>query len=211
MGAGSARGRMPRGPGAVMRPELTPFLASADFCNWYWLKEELVLFCRENSLSTVGSKGELTARIARYLDTGEKGQPAPAEVPAARRSPDTPLTAETVIPAGYRNTETVRAWFCSVLGEGFRFNVPFMTWMKENAGRKTFGEAAAAWTEIRERLKTDKPPIGEQFEYNRYVRDFFADNPNRSRGEAIQCWKGKKSRPGHNRYERCDLDVLKRG
>lgn len=106
-----------------------------------------------------------------------------------------PLTPETLIPAGYRNTEAVRAWFRSVLGEGFRFNVPFMTWMKENAGRKTFGEAADAWTEIRERLKTEKPPIGEQFEYNRYFRDFFADYPNRSRGEAIQCWKGKKNGP----------------
>ena len=42
-----------------------------------------------------------------------------------------------------------------------------------------------------------------------YIRDFFEDNKDHSMSEAIICWKYKKSLPGHNRYERSDLRVLK--
>ncbi|WP_337565458.1 hypothetical protein [Ruminococcus sp.] len=37
---------------------------------------------------------------------------------------------------------------------------------------------------------------------------FFADNQGNSLDEAIKCWKYKKQLPGHNRYEKSDLDVL---
>ncbi len=33
-----------------MRPELTRITNADDFLNYYWLKEELVQFCRENEL-----------------------------------------------------------------------------------------------------------------------------------------------------------------
>jgi hypothetical protein len=191
-----------------VRPELTTALAAEDFRNWYWLKKELADFCLCNGLPAYGSKADLTGRIALFLATGEIGSPLSAG--SAEPSPDNsgPLSADTVIPAGYRNTETVRAWFRSAVGKEFRFNVPFMNWMRENTGVKTFGEAVDAWREIRKRLKTEKLPIADQFEYNRYTRDFFADNPGRSRHEAVRCWNHKKSRPGHNRYERGDLTAL---
>ena len=50
--------------------------------------------------------------------------------------------------------------------------------------------------------------IDKQFEYNTYIRDFFADNRGKSLDEAIKCRKYKKQLPGHNRYEKSDLDVL---
>ena len=46
-------------------------LSSETFRSFYYLKEELVAFCRENGLPTSGGKLELTERIAHYLDTGE--------------------------------------------------------------------------------------------------------------------------------------------
>ena len=53
------------------RPELNQELDAATFRKIYYLKQELVSFCREKGLPTSGSKTELTDRIAYFLDTGK--------------------------------------------------------------------------------------------------------------------------------------------
>lgn len=93
------------------------------------------------------------------------------------------------------------------IGKGFSFNVAFQKWLKENAG-KTYADAVEAYYRLREEAKTQKTQIGRQFEYNTYIRDFFADNKGKTLDDAIRCWKYKKSRQGHNRYERADLAAL---
>ena len=52
------------------RPELNKKLDAATFRSFYYLKQELTDFCKENGLPTSGSKSELTDRIAYFLDTG---------------------------------------------------------------------------------------------------------------------------------------------
>lgn len=54
------------------RPELSLNISVDTFKNYYYLKEELVDFCRQNGLQTSGSKQELTERIACFLETGKK-------------------------------------------------------------------------------------------------------------------------------------------
>ena len=53
-----------------------------------------------------------------------------------------------------------------------------------------------------------KTEISGQFEYNTYIRDFFADNPGKSLHDAIVCRNYKKGLPGHHRYEQSDLRAL---
>lgn len=53
-----------------------------------------------------------------------------------------------------------------------------------------------------------KAEIGGRFEYNTYIRDFFADNPRKSLHDAIKCWNYKKGLPGHHRHEQSDLRAL---
>ena len=60
------------------RPVLDRNLDSKTFRDYYYLKEELVSFCRENGIPVSGGKIEITDRIAYFLDTG-KILPAPAE------------------------------------------------------------------------------------------------------------------------------------
>jgi len=55
-----------------------------------------------------------------------------------------PITSETVIDAGYRNTQNVRRFFKAVLGERFKFDRPFMAWMKTHTGT-TMSDAVAEW------------------------------------------------------------------
>jgi len=53
------------------RPVLDKCLDSKIFRDFYYLKEELIDFCRNNSLPTSGGKIEITDRIAYFLDTGK--------------------------------------------------------------------------------------------------------------------------------------------
>lgn len=53
------------------RPELNEETDSAAFRSFYYLKQELFDFCRENRLPTLGSKAELADRIAHFLGTGK--------------------------------------------------------------------------------------------------------------------------------------------
>lgn len=109
------------------RPVLDNNLDSKTFRDFYYLKEELLNFCRKNGLPVSGGKIELTD---------------------------------------------------------------------------------VAYYQILEEKKKGKTKIDKQFEYNTYIRDFFADNQGKSLEEAIKCWKYKKQLQRHNRYERSDLVAI---
>lgn len=187
------------------RPCLAKDLDSSLFRSHYYLKEELVRFCRENGLPASGGKQVLTERIEYFLETGEI-LPA-AQIKKSRSAAPEDITEDTLIEEGIVCSEKHRAFFKKHLGSGFSFNVAFQKWLKANAG-KTYREAIEAYRTIREESKKSKTKIDRQFEYNTYIRDFFAANKGRSLEEAIKCWKYKKSLPGHNRYEPSDLAAL---
>jgi hypothetical protein len=42
-----------------------------DFNDFYWLKSELMSFCREIGISSSGGKIEIANRISEYLETGK--------------------------------------------------------------------------------------------------------------------------------------------
>jgi len=187
------------------RPALKAGLGSNEFRKWYYLKEELVLFCKQNGIPASGSKTELADRIALFLDTG-RTEIIPHKVKATGKA-KSPLiiTPETLIQKDIVCSEIHRAFFKEQIGSSFSFNVAFQKWLKNNPGR-TYAEAVDAYHEIKDKQKREKTVIGGQFEYNTYIRDFFEHNKGRSLDEAIRCWKYKKSLPGHNRYEDSDLN-----
>ena len=188
------------------RPILDNSLDSKTFRNFYYLKEELVDFCRKNGLPTTGCKIEITDRIAHFLDTGEilsvsKGRKMPVQ------TVDVDIDLEAKIEPNFVCTEKHRAFFKEHIGAAFSFNVAFQKWLKSNTG-KTYKEAISAYYKILEDKKKGKTTIERQFEYNTYIRDFFADNKGKSLEDAIKCWNYKKQKQGHNRYERADLVAL---
>ncbi len=188
------------------RPILDRELDSKTFREFYYLKEELVAFWRKNDLPTVGGKIEITDRIAHYLDTGE----IPIVKVVKKRTPViADINEETEIESDFVCSEKHRAFFKKHIGSSFSFNVAFQKWLKCNAG-KTYKEAISAYYQIIEDKKKGNTKIDKQFEYNTYIRDFFADNKGKSLEEAIKCWKYKKQLQGHNRYEKTDLKALKK-
>jgi hypothetical protein len=54
------------------------------------------------------------------------------------------LTRATPITATYRNTQNVRRFFKAECGSHFKFDRPFMAWLKDGKP-KTLGDAADAW------------------------------------------------------------------
>lgn len=194
------------------RPALNTDISIRDFKDFYWLKEELIAFCRQEGLRQSGAKMEITQRIVHYLETGNKDLPNQKVKRVVQSTFDwktEPLSLETPITDSYKNTSNVRQFFVQHIGKRFRFNLKFMDWMKVNTG-KTLEDAIQVWKQIEIEKKTRTAPkdIPPQLEYNRYMRDFLADNPNASRETVIRYWKIKKSMRGDNVYRRSDLQLL---
>jgi hypothetical protein len=54
------------------------------------------------------------------------------------------ISRATPIAETYRNTQNVRRFFKAQCGEAFKFDRPFMAWMKDGTA-KTIGDAADEW------------------------------------------------------------------
>lgn len=183
------------------RPNLDRNISLADFNDFYWLKEELIEFCRKNDIKTFGGKIELTKRIQNFLLTGEKSTNSKPtnQLKSNFDWNKGKLDNSTLITDNYKNTENVRAFFIKEIGTNFSFNVKFMKWLKENVD-KTLADAVKEWKNL-DNLKKDKNYVSEiapQFEYNKYMRAFLADNPNLTSKDAMKFWKLKSAIRGTN-------------
>lgn len=184
-----------------MRPSLTQEINIQDFKSFYWLKEELQLFCRENGISTSGSKLEITERIEVFLLTGEIKKPLRKVKKVSQIQEE--LSLDTVITENHRCSQDVRAFFKTAIHPKFHFSTYIQNYFKHNVG-KTYRDVVHAWYEEEQRKKDPlyKKEIAPQFEYNQFTRDFFTDpkNKGKSREDAIEAWNTIKKLPGSNRY-----------
>lgn len=187
------------------RPILNSNLSAEDFRNFYYLKEELINFCKENNLKTSGSKEQLSQQIFHFLSTGEilSFQNTKKQAPILH----TEIATDSIIEDNFVCSEKHRSFFKREIGKNFTFNVTFQKWLKNNHG-KTYQDAIDTYIQIITNSKKTKTTIDKQFEYNTYIRDFFDDNK-LSLKDAIKCWNYKKGRSGHNKYEPIDLIALR--
>lgn len=189
------------------KPELTRDLDSKTFREFYYLKEELVTFCRIYGLQAMGSKEDLIERISVFLDTGERiGKNY--EKPKTN-SPNV-IELDSLIEPNFVCSEKHREFFKREIGQSFTFKVAFQKWLKNNTG-KTYGDAINAYYGILADRQTNTSEIGEQFEFNQYFRDFFKDNKDLKREDAIKCWNYKKNLRGSHKYDKSDLEILRGG
>lgn len=186
-----------------VRPNLTKEISIKDFDEYYWLKEELQTFCRENGISASGSKTEIFDRIKTYLLTGEIKKPIRKTRINKKIEKKSELSLETVITENHRCSQEVRAFFKKVIPK-FHFSTYIQDYFKNNIG-KTYRDVVVAWNDEQEQKKdpTYKKNIAPQFEYNQFISDFFADpkNKEKSRKEAIEAWNRIKILPGSNKYK----------
>ncbi len=191
------------------RPDIFDIQSGTELQRWYWLKAELVDYCKAIEIPYTGNKSAITERIAHFLDTGKISQPVRQQVASNFNWAKEELRLETMITDSYRNGPNVRRFFSEHIGPKFRFNIAFMQWMKSNIG-KTLADAVNAWEAIEQEQKKAgfKSKIPASNQYNQYLRDFFAANPKRSMQEARRCWARKTEGPAPHRYHVSDLLFL---
>jgi SAP domain-containing new25/Domain of unknown function (DUF6434) len=186
-----------------MKPNLTKNISIQDFKDYYWLKEELQAFCRENVISASGSKIEITERIETFLLTGEIKKPIRKAKSHTKPQHHNELSLDTVITENHRCSQEVRAFFKTVIGPKFHFSTYIQDFFKTNVGR-TYRDAVDAWNAEEERKKDPlyHKKIAPQFQYNQFIRDYFADpnNKGKSREDAIEVWNQVKQLPGSHKY-----------
>jgi len=98
------------------------------------------------------------------------------------------FTLSSRIGEGWRCSQALREFFREHTGASFRFNAALRDFIHDGAGR-TLAEALAHYESS---LTAPAPEIGEQFEYNRHTREFFAANPGATREQAIDAWWKKR-------------------
>ncbi len=195
----------------MKRPDLIDIKTAEELQKWYWLKQELVDYCKLMKIHYSGSKAEIMDRIAETLETGVikaekriKKQKFSSRFNWAKEV----LTPDTMITDSYKNGQNTRRFFQEQIGPSFKFNIDFMAWIKANVG-KTLRDAVEQWQllEDRKKDKNFKSTIPSSNQYNQYMRDFFADNPDKTIKDARKYWSLKRSLPGHNKYEKSDLKL----
>ncbi len=199
------------------RPAIDTIRSGEELKRWYWLKSEVVAFAKEKGLPYGGAKFEIIERIAVSIDGTNLPEPQAKVRSNSKRSKTsgtvdaTPwhrrlLTLETVIDDKYTNGPATRRFFVEHCGPTFRFTIAFMAWMRNNCGR-TLNDAIVEWERQREERADPgfQSAIPESNQYNRYLREFFADNPNATMQQARAAWKRKRSLPGPHRYAPEDM------
>jgi len=145
---------------------------------------------------------ELSKRIEVSLTTCDTQH---SGAPSKRRSSSktqAPLTLDTVIGKNHRCSQEVRAFFKKAIHPTFHFSTYIQNYFKENTG-KTYRDVVKAWyEEERKKQPSYQKEIAPQFEYNRFICDFFNDPKNNGKGrdDAIAAWKNLKLQPGSNQY-----------
>lgn len=176
---------------AESRPTLSRTMCGRELRRWYWTLAELTALARELGLPRAGGKAVLTERIAAALDG------APAPVPARRgpagRQLVAPVSGATVIPAGQRCSEVVRAFLREEIGPTFTFDGFMRDFIAAGAGR-TLGDAVAHWHITRAEAERERP-IGAQFELNAFLRARRHAHPGESRSTALAAWRVHRALP----------------
>jgi hypothetical protein len=171
------------------RPALTNTLSAEEFERWYWLKQELVAFCQQHQISSVGSKPEVSEKISVFL----RNAPLPkTRVPSKRGEMPNQLMLTTVIGEGWKCNPLLGAFFRTHCGKSFRFNATVRNFIHTQVGA-TLADAVHCYV-ASVAPGAPKQPIIAQNEYNRFTREFFAENPGATRAQALAGWWEKRGK-----------------
>jgi hypothetical protein len=165
----------------------------SDFKRKYWLCSELRVLCKKYDLPVSGVKADLTARIIRYLETGEIIHPVP-KIKYTFRDSDKEMALEAKV-VNYKNDAKTRAFFKKQIGSHFHFNVHLINFVKSNKNL-TYEGLVQEWLAEEKRRENPnyKTKIHASCEYNRFIREFFAREKEKNLSDAIAEWKKLKDK-----------------
>ncbi|MEL7372181.1 MAG: DUF6434 domain-containing protein [Myxococcota bacterium] len=183
------------------RPKMEALRTAEEFRRWYWLKTELVEYCRAQGLATAGNKPDLQARIETWLTDGTRQAPAARPKRQGIDWRQATLTPATRIDGAYRNTQNMRAFMKHHASPRFAFSNEFMQWMRSNVG-KTLADAVAFWTELDRKKREDgyREASLPQNQYAQFSRAIAEAAPGIKAINIRRIWKLKRTGPGPHVY-----------
>lgn len=196
------------------RPDVQSIETGAELRRWYWRKDELIAAAKYHRVKTTDGKFQILDRIAHFLDTGERSFPGDKKVKVTSSFDwkTAELSLDTVITDSYKNTQNVRSFFKENAHPAFKFNTPFMEWMKDNVGL-TLADACEAYlaSKAEQSMPGFQSEIKSHNQFNQFTRDFLADNPELGMKHVRQAWAEKIKLPsddGRHVYDQDDLRLL---
>lgn len=184
-------------PTPSRRPDLTADLSPEEFSRWYWLRDELAEFARSLGLRAAGGKQQIAARIVAHL-SGVVAPPEPVLLRSSTPQLAGPLDEQTVIPAGQRSSQVLRAWFAEQVGPSFAFDGPLRAFISDGDGTATLGDALEFYRTTRGR---GPEHISAQFELNRFSRAWHAAHPEGDRRSMLDDRARYRNTPADERHD----------
>jgi len=148
---------------------------------------ELSTFAGVLGVTRRGPKADLTERIRASL----AGETVPATAAPRRVRLSPPFSRATPIPDGTVLTRALRDWFIGEVGPAFRANGALRRFLANGSGR-TLGEALECYRSAEPRSSS---PIGAQFEYNAFVRAWWARHPDGTAEALRSAWVAWRATP----------------
>jgi hypothetical protein len=161
-----------------------------DLQNYYWIKSDLMKFCKNHHLPTRGAKSDLMERIRIFLSTGNRMSYKVINKPGKKDSLNR-ITKNTPI-KNYNNDVGTRRFFVKHLGIKFKFNAYLRQFTNPNniQPNMTYGNLIDGWISFENNQKKSRKNhvIPPQFEYNQFIKDYFT-NEKATLKMAISAWK----------------------
>ena len=168
------------------RPDFDDIKNYEEFSKYYWYRDELIKICRDLGLKSPSGKIELNKIIEAYF-AGERILPEKKHG-KRKRSVVTELTLDTgLIACGFTFGNRFRDFFSKQTGEEhFKFNVDMVATVKavkENRDESfTLGDLLDLYYGKKTYAMYDKSAL----QWNRFVKDFCADDATKVYGERLK-------------------------
>ena len=168
------------------RPDFDDIKNYEEFSKYYWYRDELIKICRDLGLKSPSGKIELNKIIEAYF-AGERILPEKKHG-KRKKSVVTELTLDTgLIACGFTFGNRFRDFFSKQTGEEhFKFNVDMVATVKavkENGDESfTLGDLLDLYYGKKTYAMYDKSAL----QWNRFVKDFCADDATKVYGERLK-------------------------
>ena len=181
------------------RPDFDSIKNYAEFCKYYWYRDELIQICKAHGLKVPSAKTELNKVIEAYF-SGEKILPEKKAPGRKKKAVVTVLTPETgLIECGFTFGSRFRKFFSEQTGEDpFKFNVDMVATVKavKEKGDESFtlGDLLDVYYGRKTYARYDRSAL----QWNKFVKDFCADESTKVYSERLKAaaalWKIVESR-----------------
>lgn len=193
------------------RPKLDNNISLDDYLNYYWLKKELVQFCREVGINSEGWKLEINERIIEYLSNHTIDRKTKAK-PKKKSNEVSELRLDMIVTESFKRNPRTTEFFKSI-DSRFHYSVRLNKYIRDNIGKITYQDIITEWKVEYEQKKQGikTTPDLPQCEYNQFVKDYLADNTERKFKDAVAAWNVKKCMRGDNIYHREEILLYDKG